>query len=82
MTIIEKPAKTASGGVGEFITEARLDALNRALDAHGVSEPCSRHGGAMLRMDNSSQIITIFELPAQLIANALPARFQVLYRKA
>ena len=26
----------ASGGVGEFITEARLDALNRALDAHGV----------------------------------------------
>lgn len=57
----------ASGGVGEFITEARLDALNRALDAHGV---------------DASQIITIFELPARLIANALPARFQVLYRKA
>ena len=34
----------------------------------------------MLRMD-SSQIITIFELPAQRGANALPARFQVLYRK-
>lgn len=66
MTIIEKLAKTSSGGVGEFITEARLDALNRALDAHGV---------------DSSQIITIFELPAQLIANALPTRFQVLYRK-
>jgi len=62
--------KTAShparGAVGEFITEARLDALNRALDAHGV---------------DASQIITIFELPAQRVANALPARFQVLYRK-
>lgn len=56
----------ASGGVGEFITEARLDALNRALDAHGV---------------DSSQIITIFELPGQRVANALPARYQVLYRK-
>lgn len=66
MTIIEKPARTSSGGVGEFISEGRLDALNRALDAHGVA---------------ASEIISIFQLPAQRVANALPARFQVLYRK-
>jgi hypothetical protein len=68
MTIMEKPTGKASrgGGVGEFITEARLDALNRALAAHGV---------------DPSEIISIFQLPAQSIANAVPARFQVLYRK-
>lgn len=79
-----RPASySASGVVGAFITEAGLDALNRALDAHGVSwrSHASRHGEAMPRMD-SSQIITIFELPAPSIASALPARFQMLYRKA
>jgi len=31
----------ASGGVGEFVTEARLDAHNAALAARGVmAEPC------------------------------------------
>lgn len=54
-----------------------------------MAKPCfaswrshaSHHGEAMPRMD-SSQIITIFELPAPSIASALPARFQMLYRKA
>ena len=37
MTIMEKPVSTpASGVVGSFVTEARLDALNAALAAHGV----------------------------------------------
>ena len=31
-----KPIKAASGIVGEFVTEARIDALNAALTAHGV----------------------------------------------
>ena len=58
-------AKTGSGMVCEIITEARVDALNRSLAEHGV---------------NASQIITILEIPAQLIANAIPAHFRVLYR--
>lgn len=34
----------------------------------------------MLRMD-ASRIIAIFEVPGQAVANALPRRYQVLYRK-
>ena len=49
-----------------FVTEARLDALNAALAAHGV---------------DATRIISIFQLPGQPVANSLPARFQVLYRK-
>jgi hypothetical protein len=56
----------ASGGVGELVTEARLDALNAALAAHGV---------------DASRIITIFEVPGQGLANALPRRYRVLFRK-
>jgi hypothetical protein len=33
----------------------------------------------MLRM-NASRIIGIFELPGQPVANALPARYRVLFR--
>jgi hypothetical protein len=67
MTIMEKPVSKAAGGlVGEFVTEARLDALNAALAAHGV---------------DSNRIITIFELPGQPVANGHPARYHVLYRK-
>lgn len=58
-------AKTAGGMVGEIITEARVDALNRSLAEHGV---------------DASQIITILEMPGQAIANDIPARFRVLYR--
>ena len=58
--------KAASETVGEFFTEARLDALNAALAAHGV---------------DASRIITIFEIPGQSVANALPPRYHVLYRK-
>ena len=58
-------AKTGSDMVGEIITEARVDALNRSLAEHGV---------------DASQIITIFEIPAQPIANAIPASYRVLYR--
>jgi hypothetical protein len=37
MTIMEKPVSmTAGSSVGEFFAEARLDALNAALAAHGV----------------------------------------------
>jgi hypothetical protein len=67
MTIQDiKPIKTAGGLVGEFVTEARLDALNAALATHGV---------------DSNRIITIFELPGQPVANGHPARYHVLYRK-
>ena len=67
MTIMEKPVReTASSGVGSFVTEARLDALNAALAAHGV---------------DATRIISIFQLPGQPVANSVPARFQVLYRK-
>jgi hypothetical protein len=67
MTIMEKTvSKSASGLVGEFVTEARLDALNAALAAHGV---------------DASRIISIFEVPAQPVANALPPRYHVLYRR-
>ena len=51
--------------VGEFVTEARLDALNAG--AHGV---------------DAGRIISIFELPGQAVANAVPPRYRVLYRKA
>ncbi len=67
MTIEPKRVSAAaSGWVGEFVTEARLDALNAALAAHGV---------------DASRIITIFEVPAQTVANALPPRYHVLYRR-
>jgi hypothetical protein len=67
MTIQQvQPIKPADAVVGEFVTEARLDALNAALAAHGV---------------DASRIITILEIPAQNIANNLPARYRVLYRR-
>jgi hypothetical protein len=58
--------KAAGATVGEFVSEARLDALNAALAVHGV---------------DSSQIIAIFETPGQPVANGHPARYRVLYRK-
>jgi hypothetical protein len=67
MTIMEKPVSTpASSVVGSFISEARLDALNAALAAHGV---------------DASRIITIFQMPGQPVANGHAARYHVLYRK-
>ena len=67
MTIQDtKPIKAASGIVGEFFTEARLEALNAALAALGV---------------DAGRIITIFEVPGQPVANGHPARYHVLYRK-
>jgi hypothetical protein len=64
---MEKPVSTpASSVVGSFISEARLDALNAALAAHGV---------------DAARIISIFQLPGQPVANSMPPRFQVLYRK-
>jgi hypothetical protein len=58
--------KAENAVVGEFTTEARLDALNAALAAHGV---------------DANRIITIFEIPGQPVANGHPARYHVLYRK-
>ncbi len=66
MTIQTPKPITAAETVGEFFTEARLDALNAALAAHKV---------------DASRIITIFEVPGQSVANALPPRYHVLYRK-
>jgi len=67
MTIMEKPVSKPAGGlVGEFVAEARLEALNAALAAHGV---------------DANRIISIFEMPGQSVANAVPARYHVLYRK-
>ena len=63
---LRRGSAAATGGVGQLIVEARLDALNSALEAHGL---------------DASRIITILKLPAQGVANTLPARFQVLYRK-
>jgi hypothetical protein len=65
-TIALKTRSNTAGTVGEFITEARLDALNAALEAHGL---------------DASRIIAIFELPGQPVANAHPARYRVLYRQ-
>ena len=68
MTIEPKRVSAAASGiVGELVTEARLEALNAALAAHGVDSCC---------------IITIFELAGQPIANGHPPRYHVLYRKA
>jgi hypothetical protein len=58
--------KVEGAVVGEFTTEARLEALNAALAAHGV---------------DANRIITIFELPGQPVASGHPARYHVLYRK-
>jgi len=58
---------SSSEAVGEIVTEARIDALNRCLAEHGVE---------------ASQIIAVLRLPAQPIANASPARYRVLYRKS
>jgi hypothetical protein len=68
MTIQDlKPITAASASVGEFFTEARLEALNAALAAHGV---------------DANRIISIFEMPGRSVANAVPPRYHVLYRKA
>ena len=67
MTIQAPQPITAAETVGEFFTDARLDALNAALATHGV---------------DASRIITIFEVAAQPVANALPARYRVLFRKS
>lgn len=67
MTIQDiKPITAAGALVGEFVTEARLEALNAALAAHGV---------------DASRIITIFQMPGQPVANGHAARYHVLYRK-
>jgi hypothetical protein len=67
MNDMTRVSVAASGLVGEFVTEARLDALNAALAANGV---------------DASRIITIFEQPGQSVANAVRARYRVLYRRA
>lgn len=66
MTIQDSRLVAPASVVGEFVTEARLEALNTALAAHGV---------------DASRIITIFEIHGQPVANGHPARYRVLYRK-
>jgi hypothetical protein len=68
MTIQDRqPIRAGAETVGEFIIEARLEVLNAALAARGI---------------DASRIIAVFELPAQPIANAHPARYRVLFRQA
>lgn len=62
-TAARKPTDAMAGTVGELVTEAAIDALNRDLAAHGV---------------DASHIIAIFSLPAQPVANGAPARYRVL----
>lgn len=61
-----KTVPGTAGLVGEFVTEAHLDALNGALTSRGI---------------DASRIISIFELPAQPVANGHPARYRVLFRQ-
>lgn len=65
-TVALKSVSSTAGLVGEFVTEARLDALNAALTSRGL---------------DASRIITIFEMPAQPVANGHPARYRVLFRQ-
>jgi hypothetical protein len=51
--------------VTEFLTDARVDALNAALSDRGIS---------------ADRIITILHVPGQTVANPKPAQFRVLYR--
>jgi hypothetical protein len=63
---LNRTTTPSRGTVGEFITEDRVEALNRGLAEHGVE---------------GRQVIAIFLVPAQPVANAAPARLRVLYRK-
>lgn len=65
-TVALKTVSSTAGLVGEFITEARLDALNAALASHGL---------------DASRIISIFEIPGQPVGNGHPARYRVLFRQ-
>lgn len=66
-TVALKTASTPAALVGEFITEARVEALNAGLVSRGL---------------DASRIISVFEMPAQPVANGHPARYRVLYRQA
>lgn len=66
-TVAFKTASSAAVLVGEFITEARVEALNAGLVSRGL---------------DASRIISVFEMPAQPVANGHPARYRVLYRQA
>ena len=59
------PLTNRADAVIEFLTEARVDALNAALSDRGIS---------------ADRIITILHVPGQTIANPTPAQFRVLYR--
>lgn len=66
VTVALKPVSTTASIVGEFVIEARLEALNAELLARGL---------------DANRVITIFEMPAQPIASGYPARYRVLYRQ-
>lgn len=66
-TVALKTASTPAALVGEFVTDARLEALNAGLVSRGI---------------DATRIISVFEMPAQPIANGHPARYRVLYRQA
>jgi hypothetical protein len=66
VTVALKPASSSASIVGEFVIEARLEVLNDELRARGL---------------DANRIITVFEMPAQPVANGRPARYRVLYRQ-
>ena len=51
--------------IKELFTEARVEALNAALADLGIA---------------AENVVTIFQVPGQVLVNPTPAQFRVLYR--
>lgn len=65
MTVVQHALSNRSDVVSEFITEARVEALNAALSDRGIA---------------ADRIISILPVSGQMLINASPAQFRVLYR--
>jgi hypothetical protein len=60
------PLTKNDGGVREFYTEARVEALNTALADKGIA---------------AEKIICILHIPGQIVVSPTPAQFRVIYRE-
>ncbi|QCI64400.1 hypothetical protein [Phreatobacter stygius] len=65
MTIAQHAASNRADAVSEFVTDARIEALNSALSDRGIA---------------ADRIISILPMTGQTLINAAPAQFRVLYR--
>lgn len=65
MAVAQHAQSNRSDVVSEFITEARVEALNSALSDRGIA---------------ADRIISILPVSGQTLINASPAQFRVLYR--